>query len=183
MFTQWRAWLCRCREWPTPPATESGVNGLRRWREVAWQPSPSVVLPTNMICFSSFAKLLIGVFLPCASNYGRMWTCSKPNGTSTGQDLLLSAHLLSHSGSYAGAVIAMPLAGILVQYTGWSSVFYVYGESTLTWPDSISTATSVERKYSIGYSSSHLLRRHSELAAWSQTRAQALEDFRSSSSA
>jgi len=30
-------------------------------------------------------------------------------------------------GSYAGAVIAMPLAGILVQYTGWSSVFYVYG--------------------------------------------------------
>lgn len=23
----------------------------------------------------------------------------------------------------------MPLAGILVQYTGWSSVFYVYGES------------------------------------------------------
>lgn len=32
------------------------------------------------------------------------------------------------SGSYAGAVIAMPLAGILVQYSGWSSVFYVYGE-------------------------------------------------------
>ncbi len=32
------------------------------------------------------------------------------------------------SGSYAGAVIAMPLAGVLVQYSGWSSVFYVYGE-------------------------------------------------------
>lgn len=30
-------------------------------------------------------------------------------------------------GSYAGAVVAMPLAGILVQYSGWSSVFYVYG--------------------------------------------------------
>lgn len=30
-------------------------------------------------------------------------------------------------GSYAGAVVAMPLAGVLVQYTGWSSVFYVYG--------------------------------------------------------
>lgn len=37
--------------------------------------------------------------------------------------------VLCGSGSYAGAVIAMPLAGILVQYTGWSSVFYVYGES------------------------------------------------------
>ncbi len=35
-------------------------------------------------------------------------------------------------GSYAGAVIAMPLAGILVQYSGWSSVFYVYGKWTLT---------------------------------------------------
>lgn len=32
------------------------------------------------------------------------------------------------SGSYAGAVVAMPLAGVLVQYSGWSSVFYVYGE-------------------------------------------------------
>lgn len=31
-------------------------------------------------------------------------------------------------GSYAGAVVAMPLAGVLVQYTGWSSVFYVYGK-------------------------------------------------------
>lgn len=35
-------------------------------------------------------------------------------------------------GSYAGAVIAMPLAGILVQYSGWSSVFYVYGKRPLT---------------------------------------------------
>ncbi|KAG8536164.1 hypothetical protein GDO81_026996 [Engystomops pustulosus] len=35
----------------------------------------------------------------------------------------------SFCGSYAGAVVGMPLAGILVQYTGWSSVFYVYGKS------------------------------------------------------
>ncbi|KAG7217371.1 hypothetical protein INR49_021538 [Caranx melampygus] len=33
----------------------------------------------------------------------------------------------SFCGSYAGAVIAMPLAGVLVQYVGWSSVFYIYG--------------------------------------------------------
>ncbi|RXM33402.1 Vesicular glutamate transporter 3 [Acipenser ruthenus] len=37
------------------------------------------------------------------------------------------------SGSYAGAVIAMPLAGVLVQYVGWSSVFYVYGVFGLMW--------------------------------------------------
>ncbi|KAK0150179.1 Vesicular glutamate transporter 1 [Merluccius polli] len=36
-------------------------------------------------------------------------------------------------GSYAGAVIAMPLAGILVQYSGWSSVFYVYGSFGVLW--------------------------------------------------
>lgn len=36
------------------------------------------------------------------------------------------------AGSYAGAVIAMPLAGILVQYIGWSSVFYIYGEVITT---------------------------------------------------
>lgn len=32
------------------------------------------------------------------------------------------------AGSYAGAVVAMPLAGVLVQYIGWSSVFYTYGK-------------------------------------------------------
>lgn len=37
-------------------------------------------------------------------------------------------YFVSESGSYAGAVVAMPLAGVLVQYTGWSSVFYVYGK-------------------------------------------------------
>ncbi|XP_035386781.1 vesicular glutamate transporter 1 [Electrophorus electricus] len=36
-------------------------------------------------------------------------------------------------GSYAGAVIAMPLAGVLVQYSGWSSVFYVYGSFGICW--------------------------------------------------
>ncbi|RVE69378.1 hypothetical protein OJAV_G00077110 [Oryzias javanicus] len=36
-------------------------------------------------------------------------------------------------GSYAGAVVAMPLAGILVQYIGWPSVFYVYGSFGIFW--------------------------------------------------
>ncbi|XP_012688549.1 vesicular glutamate transporter 2.2 [Clupea harengus] len=39
----------------------------------------------------------------------------------------------SFCGSYAGAVIAMPLAGILVQYSGWSSVFYIYGCFGIVW--------------------------------------------------
>ncbi|XP_006769440.1 PREDICTED: vesicular glutamate transporter 3 [Myotis davidii] len=39
----------------------------------------------------------------------------------------------SFCGSYAGAVIAMPLAGVLVQYIGWASVFYIYGMFGIIW--------------------------------------------------
>ncbi|XP_072278422.1 vesicular glutamate transporter 2 [Pyxicephalus adspersus] len=64
----------------------------------------------------------------------------------------------SFCGSYAGAVIAMPLAGILVQYTGWSSVFYVYGSFGIVWylfwilvsyesPATHPTITDEERNY------------------------------------
>ncbi|XP_069479595.1 vesicular glutamate transporter 2 [Ambystoma mexicanum] len=74
----------------------------------------------------------------------------------------------SFCGSYAGAVIAMPLAGILVQYTGWSSVFYLYGSFGIVWymfwllvsyesPATHPTITDEERRYieeSIGESAS-----------------------------
>uniref|UniRef100_UPI00398EAF9C vesicular glutamate transporter 2.2 n=1 Tax=Pristiophorus japonicus TaxID=55135 RepID=UPI00398EAF9C len=74
----------------------------------------------------------------------------------------------SFCGSYAGAVIAMPLAGILVQYTGWPSVFYVYGSFGIVWymfwilvsyesPAAHPTITDEERIYieeSIGESAS-----------------------------
>uniref|UniRef100_A0A8C5NSD4 Solute carrier family 17 member 6 n=1 Tax=Junco hyemalis TaxID=40217 RepID=A0A8C5NSD4_JUNHY len=76
----------------------------------------------------------------------------------------------SFCGSYAGAVIAMPLAGILVQYTGWSSVFYVYGSFGIVWymfwllvsyesPAKHPTITDEERRYieeSIGESANLL---------------------------
>ncbi|XP_054632520.1 vesicular glutamate transporter 3 isoform X3 [Dunckerocampus dactyliophorus] len=39
----------------------------------------------------------------------------------------------SFCGSYAGAVIAMPLAGVMVQYVGWPSVFYIYGVFGIIW--------------------------------------------------
>ncbi|XP_059829954.1 vesicular glutamate transporter 2.2 [Hypanus sabinus] len=64
----------------------------------------------------------------------------------------------SFCGSYAGAVVAMPLAGILVQYTGWPSVFYVYGSFGIFWyifwvlvsyesPAAHPTITDEERTY------------------------------------
>ncbi|XP_078272695.1 vesicular glutamate transporter 3 isoform X2 [Rhinoraja longicauda] len=65
---------------------------------------------------------------------------------------------ISFCGSYAGAVVAMPLAGLLVQYKGWSSVFYVYGVFGMIWyvfwlllayqsPAKHPTITSEERAY------------------------------------
>ncbi|GAB0202126.1 vesicular glutamate transporter 1 [Grus japonensis] len=64
----------------------------------------------------------------------------------------------TEGGSYAGAVVAMPLAGVLVQYTGWSSVFYVYGSFGVCWylfwvlvsyesPAQHPTISPEERKY------------------------------------
>ncbi|KFV45628.1 Vesicular glutamate transporter 3 [Gavia stellata] len=74
----------------------------------------------------------------------------------------------SFCGSYAGAVVAMPLAGVLVQYIGWSSVFYIYGMFGIVWymfwllhayesPAAHPTITNEERIYietSIGEGSS-----------------------------
>lgn len=56
---------------------------------------------------------------------GRDWEAPFPNLRIDEPGLHLASSPL---GSYAGAVVAMPLAGVLVQYSGWSSVFYVYGE-------------------------------------------------------
>ncbi|XP_073756535.1 vesicular glutamate transporter 3 isoform X2 [Callorhinus ursinus] len=64
----------------------------------------------------------------------------------------------SFCGSYAGAVIAMPLAGVLVQYIGWASVFYIYGMFGIIWytfwllqayecPAAHPTISSEERNY------------------------------------
>uniref|UniRef100_A0A8C0NH09 Major facilitator superfamily (MFS) profile domain-containing protein n=1 Tax=Canis lupus familiaris TaxID=9615 RepID=A0A8C0NH09_CANLF len=64
----------------------------------------------------------------------------------------------SFCGSYAGAVIAMPLAGVLVQYIGWASVFYIYGIFGIIWymfwllqayecPAAHPTISSEERTY------------------------------------
>ncbi|XP_076809015.1 vesicular glutamate transporter 1-like isoform X1 [Clavelina lepadiformis] len=65
---------------------------------------------------------------------------------------------ISFSGSYAGAVIGMPLGGILVEYAGWPSIFYVFGCCGILWfmwwimttyeaPSVHPTISQEERKY------------------------------------
>lgn len=40
---------------------------------------------------------------------------------------------LAFSGSFLGTVFAMPVAGLMAEYLGWSSVFYVFGVAGLVW--------------------------------------------------
>ncbi|XP_067937662.1 vesicular glutamate transporter 1-like [Watersipora subatra] len=40
---------------------------------------------------------------------------------------------IAFCGSYAGAVIGLPLSSILTQYLGWESCFYFYGSLGITW--------------------------------------------------
>ncbi|XP_071809541.1 vesicular glutamate transporter 1-like isoform X2 [Asterias amurensis] len=40
---------------------------------------------------------------------------------------------IAFSGSYAGAVFGMPVAGLLTEYAGWPVVFYVFGACGIVW--------------------------------------------------
>ena len=48
--------------------------------------------------------------------------------TCVNDNILFCDHV---TGSYAGAVVGMPLSGILTDYIGWQSCFYFYGEYNL----------------------------------------------------
>lgn len=39
---------------------------------------------------------------------------------------------LSYSGNQLGYVLTMPLAGVMCDQLGWSSVFYLFGKSSLS---------------------------------------------------
>ncbi|XP_077994605.1 vesicular glutamate transporter 2-like [Glandiceps talaboti] len=81
---------------------------------------------------------------------------------------------LSFSGSYAGAVVGLPLSGFLTDFAGWPSVFYVYGVLGIIWsifwffiihekPDNHPTITEEERIYikeSIGETSTIIPKGH-----------------------
>ena len=102
----------------------SGVNGLHPSRGVVLPPHHSVVsIYTQQTDIYSqqlykWKSNTLDSPVPRSENEYTIWT------------YLLIAFLTL--GSYAGAVIAMPLAGILVQYSGWSCVFYLYGGSNLS---------------------------------------------------
>lgn len=91
--------------------TAFGQSGRRPSREVV-SPRQLSAVSSSAVISESMARKQKGVFLFLNQKKSHF-----PN----------TDEFISVQGSYAGAVIAMPLAGILVQYSGWSSVFYVYG--------------------------------------------------------
>ena len=44
-------------------------------------------------------------------------------------DYTRAAYCVCVVGSYAGAVLGMPLSGIMTDYAGWEACFYLYGTS------------------------------------------------------
>lgn len=40
---------------------------------------------------------------------------------------------LAFSGSFVGTVFAMPVSGLMAEYLGWASIFYVFGVVGLLW--------------------------------------------------
>ncbi|XP_013926265.1 PREDICTED: vesicular glutamate transporter 2 [Thamnophis sirtalis] len=137
------------------PETVGMIHGSFFWGYIVTQ------IPGGYISSRLAANSLQGVTYPACHGIWSKW--APP---------LERSRLVTTSfcGSYAGAVIAMPLAGILVQYTGWSSVFYVYGSFGIVWymfwflvsyesPATHPTITDEERRYieeSIGESANLL---------------------------
>lgn len=40
---------------------------------------------------------------------------------------------IAFAGNYAGTVVSMPASGLLAQYVGWESLFYVFGTIGCIW--------------------------------------------------
>ncbi|XP_022250533.1 vesicular glutamate transporter 1-like isoform X2 [Limulus polyphemus] len=87
-------------------------------------PGASKVHPVLVIFVRILQGLVEGVTYPACHGIWRHW--SPPLERSR-------LATLAFCGSYAGAVIGMPLSGILTDYIGWQACFYFYGVFGLIW--------------------------------------------------
>ena len=67
-----------------------------------------------------FMGICEGVTLPCMHEIWSKW--APPLERSTMASIV-------YAGNYVGMVIAMSVCGLLSEYYGWESVFYVFGEN------------------------------------------------------
>lgn len=107
----------------TPVAAKAGVTALVVVRliegifEVRIEIESFVVRKHNKFKIFNFQ----GVTFPCIHAIWSRW--SPPLERSR-------MATIAFAGNYAGTVVSMPASGLLAQYFGWESLFYVFGSDT-----------------------------------------------------
>nr|WAS27827.1 putative vesicular glutamate transporter-like protein [Apostichopus parvimensis] len=89
-----------------------------------WIPLASHVHYTMVIFIRILQGLIEGVEYPAVHGIWSKW--APPLERS-------KLATIAFSGSYAGAVLGMPVSGYLADYAGWPSVFYVFGVLGIIW--------------------------------------------------
>ncbi|CAM1295990.1 SLC17A6 (predicted) [Pycnogonum litorale] len=87
-------------------------------------PGSAVVHPGLVIFVKMLQGLVEGVTYPACHGIWRHWAPPMERSRLA---------TIAFCGSYAGAVVGMPLSGILTTYCGWQSSFYFYGVMGLLW--------------------------------------------------
>nr|XP_039265838.1 vesicular glutamate transporter 2-like isoform X1 [Styela clava] len=136
------------------PATQGVVHGAFFWGYIVTQiPAgylASRLSPTRMFGCAIFSTCVLNFLLPIAArtHWSLFIFIRIMQGLAEGV-LYPSCHgiwskwapplersrlaTISFSGSYAGAVVGMPIGGLLVDYADWPSVFYVFGAAGIIW--------------------------------------------------
>ena len=65
-----------------------------------------------------------GISMSCPPAILRKWVPADERGTLVGGAL---------SGGTFGVIVAMPLAGVIVERLGWEAMFYIFGALSLIW--------------------------------------------------
>lgn len=110
----------------TPLAAKAGVPTLIFVRlvegifEVSYQWTLFTLTTVSSIMFS----LLQGVTFPCIHAVWSRWAPPLERSRMA---------TIAFAGNYAGTVVSMPASGLLAQYFGWESLFYVFGTIGCVW--------------------------------------------------
>ncbi|KAG8222816.1 hypothetical protein J437_LFUL005022 [Ladona fulva] len=87
-------------------------------------PGATKLHPTFLIIVRVLQGLVEGVTYPACHGIWRFWAPPLERSRLA---------TLAFCGSYAGAVVSMPLSGILTSLIGWQAPFYFYGVFGITW--------------------------------------------------
>lgn len=110
---------------PIPSFDLDGHRSATHWaaRWLAARPTP-LPPPTNRNASSPHVHLQQGVTYPACHGIWRHWAPPMERSRLA---------TLAFCGSYAGAVVGLPMSGVLTSHFGWQAPFYFYGAVGLLW--------------------------------------------------